>query len=74
MASEWSIASWQKSLVSSLALLASAAGAVFFGRIADRLGRRKIYGFEVLILAFGAIASPFSPNIWWLLGFRAVLG
>ena len=64
MASEWSIASWQKSLVSSLALLASAAGAVFFGRIADRLGRRKIYGFEVLILAFGAIASAFSPNIW----------
>jgi PHS family inorganic phosphate transporter-like MFS transporter len=72
--SEWGIASWQKSLVSSLALLTSAAGAVFFGRIADRLGRKKIYGFEVLILAVAAIASAFSPNIWWLLAFRAVLG
>jgi MFS transporter, PHS family, inorganic phosphate transporter len=47
---------------------------VFFGRVADRLGRRKIYGFEVLVLAAGAIASAFSPNIWWLMGFRAVLG
>src|SRR5882757_9128044 len=34
ISSEWGIASWQKSLVSSLALLTSAAGAVFFGRIA----------------------------------------
>jgi MFS family permease len=74
ISSEWGIASWQKSLVSSLALLTSAAGAVFFGRIADRLGRRKIYGYEVLILAVAAIASAFSPNIWWLLAFRAVLG
>jgi PHS family inorganic phosphate transporter-like MFS transporter len=74
IASEWSIAGWQKSLVSSLALLTSAGGAVFFGRIADRLGRRRIYGLEVLVLAVGAIASAFSPNIWWLLGFRAVLG
>ncbi|HLH59634.1 MAG TPA: MFS transporter, partial [Streptosporangiaceae bacterium] len=49
--SEWHIASYQKSLVSSLALLTSAAGAIVFGRIADRLGRKKIYGYEVLVLA-----------------------
>ncbi len=41
---EWHISSSQKSLLSSLALLTSAVGAVFFGRIADRLGRKKIYG------------------------------
>jgi MFS family permease len=71
---EWPIASYQKSLVSSLALLTSAFGAIFFGRIADRLGRRRIYGYEVLILAAGAIASAFAPNIWWLIGLRGVLG
>ena len=38
---DWHIAGYQKSLLSSLALLTSAAGAVFFGRIADKLGRRK---------------------------------
>jgi PHS family inorganic phosphate transporter-like MFS transporter len=72
--SEWHIASYQKSLLSSLALLTSAGGALVFGRVADRLGRKKIYGFEVLILAAGAIASAFSPSIWWLIGFRAILG
>src|ERR1700735_5104456 len=72
--SEWHIASYQKSLLSSLALLTSAAGAIVFGRVADRLGRKKIYGFEVLVLAAGAVASAFSPSIWWLIGFRAILG
>jgi PHS family inorganic phosphate transporter-like MFS transporter len=72
--SEWHIASYQKSLLSSLALLTSAAGAIVFGRVADRLGRKRIYGFEVLILAAGAVASAFSPSIWWLVGFRAILG
>ena len=44
----WHIESYQKSLLSSLALLTSAAGAVVFGRLADKLGRKKVYGFEVL--------------------------
>jgi MFS transporter, PHS family, inorganic phosphate transporter len=57
---KWHIAGYQKSLLSSLALLTSAAGAIVFGRIADRLGRRKVYGYEVLILAAGAIASACS--------------
>jgi MFS transporter, PHS family, inorganic phosphate transporter len=72
--SEWHIASYQKSLVSSLALLTSAVGAVVFGQVADRLGRRRIYGYEVLLLAAGAIATAFSPNIWWLIALRGVLG
>ena len=49
-------------------------GALLFGRVADMLGRKRIYGFEVLVLAAGAMASAFSPNIWWLIGFRIVLG
>jgi MFS family permease len=71
---EWHIVGYQKSLLSSVALLTSAVGAVVFGRIADRLGRKKIYGWEVIVLAVGALASAFSPNLWWLVGFRAVLG
>lgn len=74
LTTQWHIAGYQKSLVSSLALLTSAAGAIVFGRIADRLGRKKIYGYEVLVLAAGAIASAFSPSIWWLIALRAVLG
>jgi PHS family inorganic phosphate transporter-like MFS transporter len=71
---EWHAASYQISLLSSLALLTSALGAVVFGKIADRFGRRKVYGYEMLLLAAGAIASAFAPGIWWLIGVRALLG
>jgi PHS family inorganic phosphate transporter-like MFS transporter len=49
-------------------------GAFVFGRVADMLGRKKIYGYEVLILAIGAIASAFSPNYTFLLICRIILG
>ena len=38
------------------------------------LGRKRIYGIEVLVLAAGAIACAFSPNIYWLIGLRFILG
>jgi MFS family permease len=71
---EWHTSPLAEGLVTSTALLASAVGAVLFGRVADMLGRKRIYGYEVLVLSAGAIASAFSPNIWWLIGFRIILG
>jgi len=71
---EWHISPVEQGLVTSTALLASAVGAIAFGRIADMLGRKRIYGYEVLVLAAGAIASAFSPGIWWLIFFRVILG
>lgn len=71
---QWQVSKLEEGLVESTALLASALGAILFGRIADMLGRKRIYGVEVLVLAAGAIACAFSPNIWWLIGLRFVLG
>ena len=70
----WQVGKLEESLVESTALLASAFGALLFGRVADMVGRKRIYGVEVLVLAAGAIACAFSPNIWWLIGFRFILG
>ena len=71
---EWNLSTSQVSWVNSATLLASAVGAVVFGRVADILGRKKIYGYEVLILAAGALASAFSPNYTFLLVSRIILG
>jgi len=70
----WHVGQLEEGLVQSTALIAAAIGALLFGRIADMIGRKRIYGVEVLVLAAGAIASAFAPNIWWLIGFRFVLG
>ncbi len=70
----WHFGKLEESLVESTALLASALGALLFGRVADMLGRKRIYGVEVLVLAAGAIACAFAPNILWLIGLRFILG
>ena len=71
---EWHPSPVETGLVTSTALLASAVGAVLFGRVADLLGRKRIYGVEVLVLAAGAIACGLAPNIIWLIIFRVILG
>src|SRR6202042_11281 len=71
---QWKLSTSQVSWLNSATLLASAVGAIVFGRIADILGRKKIYGYEVLILAIGALASAFAPNFIFLLVCRAILG
>src|SRR3984893_16085040 len=71
---QWNLSTGQVSWLNSATLLASAGGAIVFGRVADILGRKKIYGYEVLILAFGAIASAFAPNYTFLLVSRVILG
>jgi len=70
----WHVNKLEEGLVESTALLASAFGALLFGRVADMVGRKRIYGVEVLVLAAGAIGCAFSPNIWWLVGLRFILG
>src|SRR6201996_7109492 len=71
---EWHLSVSQISLVNSVTLAASALGAIVFGRVADILGRKKIYGYEVLILALGALASALAPNYTFLLVCRVILG
>jgi MFS transporter, PHS family, inorganic phosphate transporter len=71
---QWKLNGFQQLALSSSALLTAAFGAWLFGRLADRFGRKSVYGWEMLVLAAGAIASAFSPDVWWLIAFRAILG
>jgi MFS transporter, PHS family, inorganic phosphate transporter len=71
---QWHLSTTQVSWLNSATLLASAVGAIIFGRVADILGRKRIYGYEVLILAIGAIASAFAPGYYFLLVCRIILG
>jgi PHS family inorganic phosphate transporter-like MFS transporter len=70
----WKPSPTEVGLVTSTSLLAAAIGALIFGRVADMLGRKRIYGYECLVLAIGAALSALSPNIIWLILFRFILG
>ena len=60
--------------ISSAALLGAVFGAVFFGNLADRLGRKKLYVIDLLFFVVFAAASAFSQNLTELLLFRFLLG
>ncbi|MHB1521162.1 MAG: MFS transporter [Ferrimicrobium sp.] len=64
----------QISLLNSISLLASVAGALTFGRLMDKLGRKRMYGVEVAILVIGAILSAFAWNFTSLMIFRVIVG
>ncbi|MEO8971052.1 MAG: MFS transporter [Ktedonobacteraceae bacterium] len=70
----WKLTPFEVSLIGSTSLIAAAFGAILFGRLADFVGRRSIYGFTLIVLAAGAIASAFSPSVIFLLIFRFILG
>ncbi|MBX8631163.1 MAG: MFS transporter [Thermoplasmata archaeon] len=61
-------------LISSAAIFGAAIGPFIFGRLGDLLGRKTVYGLEMLILVFGAIASSLSWSFASLVIFRFILG
>ncbi|HET8977025.1 MAG TPA: MFS transporter [Solirubrobacteraceae bacterium] len=71
---QWHLTTPEVSLLSSMTLAASAVGAILFGRVADILGRKRMYTYGILVLAGGAIASALSPTFGWLIAFRIILG
>ncbi|MFG1945616.1 MFS transporter [Nonomuraea sp. NPDC048826] len=53
-------------------LLTNTASLLFFGRVADLIGRREVYltGFALFTLA--SLLAGFSPDVWFLVGMRVV--
>jgi PHS family inorganic phosphate transporter-like MFS transporter len=74
LAPQWHLSSSQTGLVNSITLISAFVGAFIFGRIADVLGRKRVYGLEAALMVVGAIASAFAPNLAFLLVCRFVLG
>jgi len=63
----------QSSFLSAAALVASAIGALIFGALGQK-GRKRFYGYDVLILGVGAVAQAFAPGVGWLIAARFFLG
>jgi len=71
---QWDLSTTQTSWVTGSAILAAFFGAVLFGRLADVVGRKRVYVVVALIMIAGAIASAAAPNFVWLVLARFVLG
>ena len=70
----WHLSTLKLAILNGASLAAAACGAVFFGILSDKLGRKKMYGIEVAILFLGAILSALSPSYWFLFVTRIIVG
>ena len=59
-------------ILTSLLLIGWAVGGIFFGRVADRLGRTRTLLLTMLMYAIGTAACAFAPNMATLVIFRII--
>ena len=60
--------------VSTGFFVATAGLMLVAGRLADRLGARRVFVAGLIIYGVGAVAVACAPWAWWLLSARAVQG
>lgn len=70
----WHLSTTELAILNSTSLAAAALGALFFGKLMDVLGRKAMYGIEVILLTLGAVLSAFAPSFGWLVLFRFLVG
>lgn len=66
----WHLTAQQGSYLVSLWLVGMTVGALCFGYLADRFGRRRLFVFTVLMYAFFTLLTALSPNFQSLLVLR----
>jgi MFS family permease len=61
-------------LSGSAYIVGACVGALYFGSLADRIGRKKLFMITLLVFLGGSIATGFAFSVWWFILFRAITG
>jgi MFS family permease len=60
--------------VGTVYLVGEVVGALVFGRLSDKLGRRRLFILTLAIYLVGSAVAGLSPAVWFLLVFRFIAG
>ena len=71
---QWHLGTAETSWVAGSAILGAFIGAIGFGRLADRVGRRPVYGVVAGLMIAGAVLSALAPSFAVLVAARLLLG
>src|SRR5580693_7245611 len=72
--SQWHLDTSRLALLNAVMLGAAFLGALVFGRLADKIGRTRVYWMSAALMVIAAIGSALSPSLTVLVAFRFVLG
>ena len=64
----------QVGLAASAYLIGAVSGALFFGWLTDRLGRKKLFSITVLVYLTATVACGLSWDFWSFAAFRLLTG
>ncbi|MDE2488839.1 MAG: MFS transporter, partial [Alphaproteobacteria bacterium] len=68
------LSSAQVGLTGSAYILGAVIGALVFGRLTDRLGRRKLFTVTVAVYLLATLATGLAWNFWSFMIFRLITG
>ncbi len=71
---DWHLGTAQLATLNATMLGAAFLGAIVAGRLADLIGRKKVYWLVAAVMTVAAIGSALAPSFWVLIGFRFLLG
>jgi MFS transporter, PHS family, inorganic phosphate transporter len=71
---QWHLGTGQLALLNAVMLGAAFLGAIAFGRLADVIGRTRVYWMSAALMVVAAVGSALAPNLAVLVAFRFLLG
>jgi MFS family permease len=74
VAHQWDLSDALKGLVSAAAIIGAFLGASMLGPLGDRIGRRRIFKYDLVMFAAFSVACIFAWDVWALIAFRFLLG
>ncbi|MBR0687783.1 MFS transporter [Bradyrhizobium manausense] len=74
IAREWKLGRGALGPVFSAGLFGLMIGALIFGPVADRLGRRRIILLSTAVFGLGTLATILVQDLYWLMGVRFLTG
>ncbi len=74
MSAEWSLSAAQKGLLATAMFVGMLVGAVFWGRLSDRIGRRAGFILTIAVDSVFGLASAFAPGFASFVVLRVITG
>lgn len=71
---QFGASAWLTGLVSAAAIVGAIFGAAFLGPLGDKLGRRRIFKYDLVMFVVFSVGCMFAWDLWSLIAFRFLLG